>query len=73
VITRRAFDMADHQRSFRAEQIHWFRMTDGRVAEHWANRGDLTSMLQLGVVTKPRLVAALREVVAATRRRFRRT
>jgi predicted ester cyclase len=60
-------------RSFRAEQTHWFRMTDGKVAEHWANRDDLTSMLQLGVVTKPRLGAALRRVVAATRRRFRRT
>jgi len=60
-------------RSFRAEQTHWFRMADGRVAEHWANRDDLTSMLQLGVVTKPRLGAVLRQVAAATRRRFRRT
>ena len=58
-------------RTFRAEQTHWFRMADGRVAEHWATRDDLTSMLQLGVVTKPRLGAALRQVGAAVRRKLR--
>jgi predicted ester cyclase len=59
-------------RTFRAEQTHWFRMTDGRIAEHWATRDDLTTMLQLGVVTRPRLGAALRQVGAAVRRRLRR-
>jgi predicted ester cyclase len=59
-------------RRFRAEQTHWFRITDGQIAEHWANRDDLTSMLQLGVVTKPRLGAVLRQVVAAARHRYRR-
>jgi predicted ester cyclase len=28
-------------RTFRVTQTHWFRMSDGKVAEHWANRDDL--------------------------------
>jgi predicted ester cyclase len=31
-------------------QTHWFRVTDGKLAEHWATRDDLTGMLQLGVL-----------------------
>ena len=40
-------------RPFRSEQSHWFRVQDGRLAEHWATRDDLTTMLQLGVLTPP--------------------
>ena len=40
-------------RSFTARQSHWFRIRDGRLAEHWATRDDLTSMLQLGVLRGP--------------------
>ncbi|NEM92199.1 ester cyclase [Galbitalea soli] len=38
---------------FSARQTHWFRVADGKLAEHWATRDDLTSMLQLGVVRMP--------------------
>jgi len=44
---------------------HWFRIADGKLAEHWATRDDLTAMLQLGVVTPPRLGALLRQLRAA--------
>jgi len=40
-------------RRFSARQSHWFRVEDGKLAEHWAIRDDLTVMLQLGVVTRP--------------------
>ncbi len=40
-------------RFFSAEQTHWFRIDDGRLAEHWATRDDLTAMLQLGVIAAP--------------------
>ena len=47
---------------FTSEQSHWFRIEDGKLAEHWATRDDLSSMLQLGVVTPPRLGALVRQV-----------
>jgi predicted ester cyclase len=38
---------------FAARQSHWFRVADGRLAEHWATREDLVAMLQLGIVQPP--------------------
>jgi predicted ester cyclase len=38
---------------FSARQSHWFRVEDGKLAEHWATREDLPAMLQLGVVQPP--------------------
>jgi steroid delta-isomerase-like uncharacterized protein len=35
-------------RRFEAQQIHIFRMADGKVAEHWAVRDDLGMLRQLG-------------------------
>ena len=35
-------------RSFAVQQIHIFRMEDGRIAEHWACRDDAGMMKQLG-------------------------
>lgn len=37
---------------FSSRQSHWFRVQDGKLAEHWAIRDDLTTMLQLGVVPR---------------------
>ena len=54
-------------RRFAARQSHWFRLRDGMIVEHWAVRHDLTSMLQLGVVARPRLAALLRQLAYATR------
>ena len=34
-----------------AQQSHWFRVVDGKLAEHWAVRDDLGTMWQLGVMT----------------------
>jgi predicted ester cyclase len=37
-------------RTFAATQSHWFRIEDGMVLEHWANRDDLGQAKQLGWV-----------------------
>jgi predicted ester cyclase len=39
-------------RRFSADQSHWYRVdASHRLAEHWAVRDDLRSMMQLGVVS----------------------
>jgi predicted ester cyclase len=40
-------------RRFSARQSHWYRVADGKLAEHWATREDLPTMLQLGVIQPP--------------------
>jgi predicted ester cyclase len=35
-------------RTFATTQTHWFRLRDGKVIEHWANRDDLGTASQLG-------------------------
>jgi predicted ester cyclase len=56
-------------RRFAVTQTHWFRMRDGKVAEHWANRDDLGMGQQLGWTppTPPYIVRML-----LARRRMRR-
>jgi predicted ester cyclase len=38
---------------FSARQSHWYRVRDGKLAEHWATCEDLAAMLQLGVIQPP--------------------
>lgn len=59
-------------RAFNYTQSHWFRIADGKLAEHWATRDDLTAMLQLGVVTPPRLGALIRQLRGTIRYRMDR-
>ncbi len=40
-------------KKFSARQSHWFRVVDGKLAEHWATRDDLTGMIQIGVINPP--------------------
>ena len=35
-------------RTFATTQTHWFRLAEGKVIEHWANRDDLGTATQLG-------------------------
>ena len=56
-------------RRFAVTQTHWFRLRDGKVAEHWANRDDLGMGQQLGW-TPPTPVYLVRMLLA--RRRARR-
>jgi predicted ester cyclase len=35
---------------FAVQQSHWFRVVDGKVAEHWALRDDLGMMRQIGAM-----------------------
>jgi predicted ester cyclase len=38
---------------FSSRQSHWYRVIDGKLAEHWATREDLPAMVQLGVIQPP--------------------
>ncbi len=40
-------------KKFSARQTHWYRVEDGKLAEHWATRDDLTAMIQIGAITPP--------------------
>jgi predicted ester cyclase len=56
-------------RAFAITQSHWFRMRDGRILEHWANRDDLGMARQLGWV--PPSPAYLVRMALAKRRAVR--
>lgn len=53
-------------RTFAITQSHWFRIEDGKVIEHWANRDDLGMARQLGWV--PPSPAYLFKMARAKRR-----
>jgi predicted ester cyclase len=40
-------------RSFTQQQMHVFRIANGRWLEHWAVRDELAQLLQLGVIASP--------------------
>jgi predicted ester cyclase len=37
-------------KEYATEQIHIWRVTDGKVVEHWSVRDDLGQVLQLGLI-----------------------
>ena len=52
-------------RPFASTQTHWLRVRDGQVIEHWANRDDMGTALQLGWI--PPSPAYLVRMARATR------
>jgi predicted ester cyclase len=57
-------------RTFATTQTHWFRLRDGKVIEHWANRDDFGTAQQLGwAPPSPRYLARM----ALATRKARRT
>jgi predicted ester cyclase len=56
-------------KTFATTQSHWFKMRDGVIVEHWANRDDLGTARQLGWV--PPTPAYLVKMMLAKRRAAR--
>jgi steroid delta-isomerase-like uncharacterized protein len=40
------------QKHYEIHHIHWFKLRDGKISDHWANRDDLRMMQQLGLIPK---------------------
>ena len=57
-------------KTFAMTQSHWFRIEDGKITEHWANRDDLGMARQLGWI--PLDPAYLLEQAAVAKRRAKR-
>ncbi|WP_199827030.1 ester cyclase [Streptomyces sp. WM6378] len=55
-------------KQFSVAQTHWFRVADGQVIDHWANRDDLAMARQLGWVP-PSPLFLLRMALAKRRAR----
>jgi predicted ester cyclase len=56
-------------RTFAMTQSHWFRVQEGMIVEHWANRDDLGTARQLGWI--PPTPAYLFRMARAKRRASR--
>jgi predicted ester cyclase len=50
-------EMPPTGKSICQRQIHILRIQDGKVAEHWVIRDDLTMMQQLGLIPPPTLTS----------------
>jgi predicted ester cyclase len=57
-------------KTFAMTQSHWFRLEDGRIIEHWANRDDIGTARQLGWI--PPTPLYLFKMARAKRRATRR-
>ena len=44
---------ADPRRTLEVQHIHMYRVLDGKIAEHFANRDDVGMMRQLGLLPPP--------------------
>ena len=42
---------------YEIEEIHWFRVRDGKVVEHWHQMDQMGMMKQLGAMPEPRVPA----------------
>jgi predicted ester cyclase len=45
--------VAPTQKHFDVQHIHWYKVRDGHIAEHTANRDDIGMMRQLGLLPSP--------------------
>jgi predicted ester cyclase len=43
---------------FEVEHMHWWKLRDGKIVDHYANRDDLGMFIQLGIVTPPGYVVS---------------
>jgi predicted ester cyclase len=50
-------EMPPTGKSICQRQIHILRVREGKVAEHWVVRDDLTMMQQLGLIPQPEMAA----------------
>lgn len=46
-------------KSFEAQHIHWYKLRDGKIIEHYANRDDIGMMQQLGLLPETALYFAM--------------
>ena len=61
-------------KQFAVTQSHWFRMADGKVIEHWANRDDNGMAMQLGwIPPTPAYLFRMRRALRRARRAHRRS
>jgi predicted ester cyclase len=44
---------------YEIQHIHWFKLRDGKIIAHWANRDDVGMMQQLGLLPTPERPASL--------------